>query len=61
MPLKVNFTLQSRLNLDKRYSTLFQSVRGVIGSCLYYLVKLPKKLNLDLCQFFLTERKHCSN
>ena len=40
--LKVNFTLQSWLNFDKPYSTLFQSVPGVISSGLYYLVKFPK-------------------
>ena len=30
------------------------------NALVFNLVKLPKKLNIDLCQFFfLIERKHC--
>ena len=67
----LDFTLQSRLNLDTRHSTSYNLGPGkrALGTRLdqlelnpYNLVKLPKKLNIDLCQFFFffIERRHCS-
>ena len=39
------FMLQSRLNLDTRFSTRYSSIRTLFS-------KIAKKLNIDLCQFF---------
>ena len=47
------FTLRSKVELNWT-----RAIRPVIAQSVQFS-KIAKKLNIDLCQFFLTERKHC--
>ena len=48
------FTLRSKVDLIWTHAIL-----PVIAQSAQF-GKIAKKLNIDLCQFFLIERKHCS-
>ena len=55
MPLNaLVFTLRSKVDLIWTHVILPVIAQSVQFS------KIAKKLNMDLCQFFLIERKHCS-
>ena len=47
------FTLRSKVELNWT-----RAIGHVIAQSVQFS-KTAKKLNIDLCQFFLTERKHC--
>ena len=47
------FSLRSKVELNWT-----RAIRPVIAQSVQFS-KIAKKLNMDLCQFFLTERKHC--
>ena len=47
------FTLRSKVELNWT-----RAIRNVIAQSAQFS-KIAKKLNIDLCQLFLTERKHC--
>ena len=47
------FTLRSKVELNWT-----RAIRHVIAQSVQFS-KIAKKLNIDLRQFFLTERKHC--
>ena len=54
MPFNVLvFTLRSKVELNWTRAIVHVIAQSVQFS------KTAKKLNIDLCQFFLTERKHC--
>ena len=47
------FTLRSKVELNWT-----RAFRPVMAQSVQFS-KIAKKLNIDLCQFFLTKRKHC--
>ena len=47
------FTLRSKVELNWT-----RAIRHVIAQSVQFS-KIAKKLNIDLCHFFLIERKHC--
>ena len=47
------FSLRSKVELNWT-----RAIRPVIAQSVQFS-KIAKKLNIDLCQFFLTKRKHC--
>ena len=54
MPLNaLVFTLRSKVELNRT-----RAIRPVIAQSVQFS-KIAKKLNIDLSQFFLIERKHC--
>ena len=55
----MHFNALKKLTLRSKVDLIWTS--AILPFCnRYYLVKLQKKLRLDLCQFFRMERKHCS-
>ena len=53
MPFNALFTLHSKVELNWT-----RAIRHVIAQSEQFS-KIAEKLNIDLCQLFLTERKHC--